>query len=122
MYIDSSINIVGIFALIALISPILTAIFNFLFQLYFKQLELYELTKREALTNFINDFSLYLYTPDSDINIRCKAITSIHLLQAYFNVKPELQVKILEAFNNKNSKVLNQAIIELSKQVNKKIK
>ena len=112
-------TIAVILGLSAIISPIVTAIVNNYHQTKIKKLEIYELSKRDSLIKFINDFSLYFSNP-SDLTIKNDALASMHSLLIYFNIEDTLQLKILEAFNQQKSKLLNEAVIELSKQIKKK--
>ena len=61
MQIDLSLTITSIIALCAIISPIITTALNNHHQSVMKKIEFYELAKRESLTNFINNFTLYFH-------------------------------------------------------------
>lgn len=119
MQTDLSLTITSIIALCAIISPIITTALNNHHQSVMKKIEFYELAKRESLTNFINNFTLYFQNP-KDSKIKKEALSSMHSLLIYFTIDQPLQLLILEAFNQKKSKLLNQVIIELSKQIEKK--
>ncbi len=119
MQIDLSLTITSIIALCAIISPIITTAINNHHQSAMKKIEFYELAKRESLNKFINSFALYFHNP-KNAKIKEDAISSMHSLLIYFTIDKTLQLLILEAFNQKKNKLLNQAIIELSKQIEKK--
>lgn len=119
MQIDLSLTITSIIALCAIISPIITTAINNHHQLSIKKMEFYELAKRESLDKFINNFTLFFQNP-KDSKIQQEALSSMYSLLIYFTIDENLQLLILEAFNQKKSKLLNQAIIELSKQIEKK--
>lgn len=111
-------TIAVILGLSAIVSPIVTAIINNCHQTKIKKIEIYELSKQNSLTKFINDFSLYFSNP-SDSTIRNNALSSMHSLLIYFDIEDTLQLKILESFNQQKNKLLNEVIIELSKQIKK---
>lgn len=118
MQIDLSLTITAIIALCAIVSPIITTGINNAHQTKIKKIEFYELAKRESLNKFINCFTSYIHSPD-DLKVREQALSSMHSLLVYFDVPDSLQLSILEAFNQRKEKLLNQAIVELSKQIEK---
>ena len=117
MRIDLTITITVILALSAIISPIIVAIINNRFQIKMKQLENYDLAKRDALTNFAEALGKY----KASVTFRDEEIffSSLYSLLPYFEIETTFFTKLVESKDN--TEVLfsetNKLIIELSKQI-----
>ena len=117
MKIDLTITITVILALSAIISPIIVAIINNRFQIKMKQIENYDLAKRDALTNFAEALGKY----KASVTFRDEEIffSSLYSLLPYFEIETTFFTKLVESKDN--TEVLfsetNKLIIELSKQI-----
>ena len=105
-------------SIITAISPIITAIINNRHTTKIKELEMYEVAKQQSLQDFVDNCCSYFSCP-SDNNLKIKVLSSMHKLLIYFDIDKYLQNNILEAINQGKNKLLNEVILNLSKQVKK---
>ena len=117
MKIDLTITITVILALSAIISPIIVAIINNRFQIKMKQIENYDLAKRDALTNFAKALGKY----KASVTFKDEEIflSSLYSLLPYFEINTIFFTKLIESKDNTDIlfSESNKLIIELSKQI-----
>lgn len=82
MKFDLNLTITSIIALCAIISPIATAIINNIHQSKIKRIELYELAKRQALTDYISASFNYISSKTTENEV--KFFTALNNLYIYF--------------------------------------
>lgn len=117
MRIDLTITITVILALSAIISPIIVAIINNRFQIKMKQLENYDLAKRDALDNFAEALGKY----KASVTFKDEELffSSLYSLLLYFEIDTTFFTKLVESKDD--TEILfsesNKLIIELSKQI-----
>lgn len=122
MNVDSN-TVTIVIGVIAFVSPIATTIINNRHQTKLKKLDMYEVAKRNALTNFIESAeTVILSHNDDDLN---NYFSSLNVLFIYFdNIYRSKFDKLSDNIKNKNSSTANAELIkltqELSKQINKK--
>lgn len=131
MKIDFTITISIIIALIALVSPVVTAIINNCHQTKIKKLDMYETAKREALSDFIVSAQTTLFNSENS-EFMLKYIASFDKLFIYFS---DISPKTLNPFDRARADIANdlteenfqkanseltKIIFELSKQIKKK--
>lgn len=105
-----------IVSLSTVISSVVIVRINNKHQLNLKRLEIYELAKKEALSNYINDTCLFFYSP-TKVKLASNALASMQLLFVYFEIDDALKLKILEVYNTRENKLLNEVIETLSTQL-----
>lgn len=117
MKIDLTITITVILALSAIISPIIVAIINNRFQIKMKQIENYDLAKRDTLANFAEALGKY----KASVTFKDEEIffSSLYSLLLYFEIDTTFFTKLVESKDD--TEILffesNKLIIELSKQI-----
>lgn len=115
--------VMAIVAIIAIVSPIITAIINNLYQSWLRKIELYEIAKRQAFIEYISASVNVVAskTPENEIAF----YKSLNSLYAYFpniaELKPEALIKPicysdLIDYNHYSQEL----IVFLSKQIRKK--
>ena len=105
-----------ILGLSAIISPIATAIINNKYQLKLKSIEIYELSKRQCLENFINCASKYInsFSPKEHEEY----LSALNTLYVYFdNVPKEVETLTSNAKTFPNE--LTNIVQVLSKRISK---
>lgn len=118
MKIDFTITISIIIALIALVSPIATAIVNNHYQTKRENIKNYELAKRNALVGFIkcaNDFHMH-----KSSNRTVEYNSSLSNLYIYFSNVPKEIHNLEKVEYVEFDKELNSIVVKLSKQIAKK--
>ena len=122
--------IMAIIALIAIVSPIVTAIINNYYQIKLKKLDMYESAKRKALSDFVTSAQAAILNSDSK-EIVLEYTSNFDKLFIYFNdistasITPfdRARVEVNTDFNEKNfqkaNKELSIFIEKLSKQISK---
>lgn len=127
MKFDSTITFSIILAIIAVVSPMITASMNNAHNLKIKKLEMYELAKRKSLENFINAVSSVITIPCMEnLKLYYSALNNLYI---YFSIKNAEDIKKLnnqiDQFNDGDDsmsiqKNLNNITVVLSKQIKKK--
>ena len=107
-----------ILGLSAIISPIATTIINNKYQLKLKNLEIYELSKRQCLENFINSAISYKYS--SNISGTIGLRENINKLYLFFSNIPTDITKLYRKNEEKYEIILTNIVQVLSKQLEKK--
>lgn len=121
MKFDFTITISILIAIIALISPIVTAIINNCHQTKIKKMDMYETSKRDALSNFINSAQAAILNPEKTENMLAYT-SSFTKLFIYFSglsledIKP-FDFARTQANNNATAENFQKANCELSKLV-----
>lgn len=119
MQIDLNLTITAIIALIALVSPIATAIINNCYQLKLKNIELYEIAKRQCLEEFIKATSNY-YDSSNSLGEIVDLHSHVNNLYIYFDNVPEAVNNLSSLSGQTLTKELTNIVTELSKQIKKK--
>lgn len=107
-----------ILGLSAIISPIATAIINNKYQLKLKNIEIYELSKRQCLENFINSVISYKYSANISGTIGLRE--NINKLYLFFNDIPNDISKLYRKDTENYETILTNIVQVLSKQITKK--
>ncbi len=131
MSFDPTITVSIVIAIIALISPIVTAIINNCHQTKIKKMDMYETAKREALSDFILSAQATMFNSENSEFLH-KYATSFNKLFIYFSdisletIKPFDHARI-DLNNNDTSEnyqkanyELSNIVSNLSKQIKKK--
>lgn len=118
---DFTITISVIFALVALLSPIITALINNHHQLKMKRLEIQYQQKLKAVEKYLNSVGKYIVY-DSVANqsdyIESKGLIYFHMNRSAWHLIDELDKAITARDTNKVNELLPRVCKELSKPVN----
>lgn len=95
MKIDLTITVSVILALASILSNVIVTILNNKHQTKIKQLEMYELQKRDALQNFINA-TINCYKMGNNWRENKEFSKNLYILQLYFK---SANIKFIEALN-----------------------
>ena len=104
-----------ILGLSAIISPIVTAIINNKYQLKLKNIEIYELSKRQCLENFISSAISYKYS--SNVSGIIGLRENINKLYLFFNDVPADILKLYRKNDENYEAILTNIVQVLSKQI-----
>ena len=122
MKLDSTLTITTVIAVCAIISPVITAIINNVHQSKIKRIEIYELAKRQALTDYIT--ASYNYLSSQTTENKSKFFIALNNLYVYFDISDFNYHDLSGAINSydcENHSYYSQKLISnLSKQIEKK--
>ena len=122
MKLDSTLTITTVIAVCAIISPVITAIINNVHQSKIKRIEIYELAKRQALTDYIT--ASYNYLSSQTTENKSKFFIALNNLYVYFDISDFNYHDLSSAINSydcENHSYYSQKLISnLSKQIEKK--
>lgn len=122
MKLDSTLTITTVIAICAIISPIITAIINNIHQSKIKRIEIYEVTKRQAFTDYVSASFNYLSSKTSENET--KFFVALNNLYSYFDMSnidyQELSSAISSLDCETYSYQSQKLIVNLSKQIKKK--
>lgn len=96
MKIDATITISVILAIVAIFANVISTILNNRHQTKMKQLEIYELQKRDALQNFIN-VSVECFKNGNDWRENKEFVKALYSLQLYFK---SADSNLIDSLNN----------------------
>lgn len=111
---DPTITISIIIAIIALISPIVTAIINNCHQTKIKKMDMYETAKREALTDFIHSAQATIFNSENP-EFMLSYIASFNKLFIYFT---DISSETLNSFDRARADVANNLTEETFQKAN----
>lgn len=116
MNIDPNV-VLAIIAVIAVISPIATAIISNWHQTKIKKLDMYEDAKRKTLSDFIDSAQGTMFNPD-DVEIMTEYLANFDKLFIYFS---DISVETIKPFDRARANLANNSSPENLQDANRKL-